>query len=98
MNKITLSFCEDSPKRMDTFVSVSAEVSRSRACELLDGGYVLVNGVKASKKTKLKRSKSRLRQGHRCCQGTGHQAGCSGRRRGCLRRADQARGQDREAA
>ena len=54
MNKITLSFCEDSPKRMDTFVSVSAEVSRSRACELLDGGYVLVNEVKASKKTKLK--------------------------------------------
>ena len=54
MNKIVLSFCETSPKRTDTFVSVSAEISRSRACELLDCGCVLVNGVKASKKTKLK--------------------------------------------
>ena len=54
MNKIVLSFCETSPKRTDTFVSVSAEISRSRACELLDCGSILVNGVKPSKKTKLK--------------------------------------------
>ena len=54
MNKFELDFCETSPKRMDTFVSLGAEVSRSRACELLEEGLVLVNGAKATKKTKLK--------------------------------------------
>ena len=54
MNKFELEFCETSPKRMDTFVSLGAEVSRNRACELLEDGLVLVNGAKATKKTKLK--------------------------------------------
>ena len=54
MNKFELEFCETSPKRMDTFVSLGAEVSRNRACELLEEGLVLVNGTKATKKTKLK--------------------------------------------
>ncbi len=54
MNKFELDFCETSPKRMDTFVSLEAEVSRNRACELLEEGLVLVNGTKATKKTKLK--------------------------------------------
>ncbi len=54
MNKFELEFCETSPKRMDTFVSFGAEVSRNRACELLEDGLVLVNGAKATKKTKLK--------------------------------------------
>ncbi len=54
MNKFELEFCETSPKRMDTFVSLGAEVSRNRACELLEEGLVLVNGAKATKKTKLK--------------------------------------------
>ena len=54
MNKFELEFCETSPKRMDAFVSFGAEVSRNRACELLEDGLVLVNGNKATKKTKLK--------------------------------------------
>ena len=54
MNKFELEFCETSPKRMDTFVSLGAEVSRNRACELLEDSLVLVNGAKATKKTKLK--------------------------------------------
>ena len=54
MNKFELEFCETSPKRMDTFVSLGAEVSRNRACELLEEGLVLVNGIEATKKTKLK--------------------------------------------
>ena len=54
MNKFELEFCETSPKRMDTFVSLGAEVSRNRACELLEEGLVLVNGIEATKKPNLK--------------------------------------------
>lgn len=53
MNKVEIVFnCETA--RIDSFVSLAADVSRSRACTLLEQGNVLVNGCSATKKTKLK--------------------------------------------
>ncbi len=54
MNKIEIIFGENGSVRTDVFVSCSAEVSRSRAAELLENGCVYVNGTVATKKTKLK--------------------------------------------
>ncbi len=54
MNKISVTFSESDPVRIDTLVSVKAEVSRGRAAELLEKSFVSVNGIKATKKTKLK--------------------------------------------
>ncbi len=54
MDKISVVFEGESPVRIDTFVSSSAEVSRSRGAQLLEAGQVTVNGMPANKKTKLK--------------------------------------------
>lgn len=40
--------------RLDVFVSTVADISRSRAAQLLDNGNVLLNGETAKKNTKLK--------------------------------------------
>lgn len=53
MERIETTF-EGNITRIDTFVSLSAEISRSRASEILENGCVLVNGNIANKKTKLK--------------------------------------------
>ncbi len=55
MNKFEVVYISENPTRIDTFVSVSASVSRSRASELLEQGFVTVNGAVAAKKTKLKK-------------------------------------------
>lgn len=54
MNRIEVLFNADVPTRIDSFVSAAAQVSRSRATEMLEQGCVKVNGVTANKKTKLK--------------------------------------------
>lgn len=54
MNRIEVLFNADVPTRIDSFVSAAAQVSRSRATEMLEQGCVRVNGVTANKKTKLK--------------------------------------------
>ena len=51
-NMIFLS--KESGERLDSFVSVSAEVSRSRAQKLIDDGLVTVNGRVAAKNYKLR--------------------------------------------
>lgn len=54
MNRIEVLFNADVPTRIDSFVSAAAQVSRSRATEMLEQGCVKVDGVTANKKTKLK--------------------------------------------
>ncbi len=55
MNKIEAVYDLDIATRTDTFVSQAAEISRSRASELLEQGQVLINNKTATKKTKLKK-------------------------------------------
>lgn len=47
-------FEENEPVRLDVFVAMIADISRSRAASLLEDGAVLVNGVTPKKNTKLK--------------------------------------------
>jgi len=54
MDKITTIFEKSQAVRIDVYVSELAEVSRSRAAGLLEDSCVSVNGVTATKKTKLK--------------------------------------------
>lgn len=54
MNKIGAVFESESSKRLDVFICEIASVSRSRAVQLLNEGFVTVNGETADKKTKLK--------------------------------------------
>lgn len=55
MNKIETFFDSDTAVRFDTFVSQVADISRSRATDILEQGCVSINGVTATKKSKLKR-------------------------------------------
>ena len=45
---------EGENSRLDVFVSLVADISRSRAAQLLENGNVLLNGEAAKKNTKLK--------------------------------------------
>ena len=54
MQKIETVYNGESSQRLDVFVSVVADVSRSRAAVLADEGAVLVNGKPSAKNTKLK--------------------------------------------
>ncbi|MBR2489148.1 MAG: RluA family pseudouridine synthase [Clostridia bacterium] len=54
MQKIETVYNGESSQRLDVFVSVEADVSRSRAAALADEGAVLVNGKPSAKNTKLK--------------------------------------------
>ena len=54
MNKFTEIFSGENGTRLDVFVAEVAEISRSGAAKLIEGGFVSVNGSKASKNTKLK--------------------------------------------
>lgn len=54
MDSFEVIFEKDSGERLDVFVSLAAEVSRSRAVQLIESDCVTVNGAKASKKTLLK--------------------------------------------
>lgn len=54
MNKLEKIFESDTPVRIDVFVSAAAEISRSRAVQLLEENCISVNGNTATKKTKLK--------------------------------------------
>ncbi len=54
MNRIEAVFDSESAVRIDVFVGRTANVSRSRASELLEEGRVSVGGTTATKKTKLK--------------------------------------------
>ena len=47
-------FTDDVRQRLDVFVAVTADVTRSRAASLIEQGFVTVNGNTADKKTKLK--------------------------------------------
>ncbi len=53
MQKIETVFSGEEFLRLDIFVSSKAEVSRSRAAQLIEEEYVLVNGKASSKNTKL---------------------------------------------
>ena len=55
MQKIETVYNGESSQRLDVFVSVVADVSRSRAASLSDDGAVLVNGKPSAKNTKLKK-------------------------------------------
>lgn len=54
MQTINFVFEDTEPIRLDIFVSDKADVSRSRAAQLIESENVLVNGKTASKKSKLK--------------------------------------------
>jgi len=54
MQKIETVYNGEFSQRLDVFVSVEADVSRSRAAALADEGAVLVNGKPSAKNTKLK--------------------------------------------
>lgn len=54
MMKIESIFCNETNIRIDVFVAQSADISRSRAVNLLENSCVFVNGLLADKKTKLK--------------------------------------------
>ncbi len=54
MQKFETVYNGESSQRLDVFVSVEADVSRSRAAALADEGAVLVNGKPSAKNTKLK--------------------------------------------
>ncbi len=55
MDKFEVIFEKESTERLDVFVSLAAEISRSRAVQLIEAECVTVNGAKVSKKTLLKR-------------------------------------------
>ncbi len=55
MNKIEAVFDSETAVRIDVFVAQVSDVSRNRACELLEKECVLVNDKVATKKTKLKK-------------------------------------------
>ncbi len=54
MEKIDLVYSEKEIVRLDVFVSISADVSRSRAVQLISDGLVTVNNNSVNKNTKLK--------------------------------------------
>ena len=54
MQKISVVFKDGESRRLDVFIADTAEVTRSHAVKLIEGGAVLVNGDKADKKYKLK--------------------------------------------
>lgn len=53
MKKIKLCYNENSPKRVDSFIASSTEISRSKAAELINDGMVLINGKTAAKSKQL---------------------------------------------
>ena len=55
MNKIEAVFDAETAVRIDVFVAQVSDISRNRACELLEKECVWVNGKTATKKTKLKK-------------------------------------------
>ena len=54
MQKIDVVFKDGESRRLDVFIAEAAEVTRSHAVKLIEGGAVLVNGITADKKYKLK--------------------------------------------
>ncbi len=54
MERIEALYSENCSIRLDVFTAETAEISRSRAAKLMEGGNVTVNGVTVSKNTKLK--------------------------------------------
>ncbi len=54
MQKISVVFKDGESRRLDVFIAETAEVTRSHAVKLIEGGAVLVNGTLADKKYKLK--------------------------------------------
>ena len=54
MQIIDFVYDEINPTRLDVFVSEKAEVSRSRAAQLIEAQNVLINGKTALKNAKLK--------------------------------------------
>lgn len=55
MNKTEAVFDAETAIRIDVFVAQVSDISRNRACELLEKECVWVNGKTATKKTKLKK-------------------------------------------
>lgn len=53
MNKITEVFLENEKQRIDVFVALIADITRSRASKLILEGYVTINGKTAAKNDKL---------------------------------------------
>ena len=54
MQEISVVFKDGETRRLDVFIAEAAEVTRSHAVKLIEGGAVLVNGIAADKKYKLK--------------------------------------------
>ncbi len=54
--KIEVTVGEDEGGRLDAFVAEKADITRSRAADIISGGYVLVNSVAVPKSLKLKPS------------------------------------------
>ncbi len=54
MDKFTEIFSGENGTRLDVFVSVAVDISRSRAAKLMEEGNVTVNGVVLKKNAKLK--------------------------------------------
>ena len=53
-NENLIFAAKESGERLDSFVSASAEISRSRAQKLIEDGFVTVGGQRAAKNCKLK--------------------------------------------
>ena len=53
MQKIDVVFKDGESRRLDVFIAEAAEVTRSHAVKLIEGGAVLVNGITADKKYSL---------------------------------------------
>ena len=58
MQEIKIVFENEATSRLDTFVALAAELSRSRAALLISEGDVKVNGKEANKNVKLKQGDS----------------------------------------
>jgi len=56
MKEINIIFDNQTSSRLDVFVSEAAEISRSRAVQLIEDGNVLINGEIATKKSKIKQN------------------------------------------
>lgn len=54
MQKISVVFKDGETRRLDVFIAEAAELTRSHAVKLIEGGGVTVNGKSADKKYKLK--------------------------------------------